>query len=102
MPNIGFPELLLILGIALLLFGNRLPTVGKALGEGIRNFKKGLNTEGSSEDNQAQSAQQAPAAQPPQQQMAAQNVQHNSLQSPQGGAQAKVDYVDVEHRDSNK
>lgn len=102
MPNIGFPELLLILGIALLLFGNRLPVVGKSLGEGIRNFKKGLNAESSGEENPAQAAPQAPAAQPPQQQMAAQNVQHGSLQSPQGTAQAKVDYVDVEHRDSNK
>lgn len=101
MPNIGFPELLLILGIALLLFGNRLPTVGKSLGEGIRNFKKGLNTE-DSEEKSAQTAAQPPAQPAPQQQMAAQSVQPGSLQSPQGGAQPKVDYVDVEHRDSSK
>ena len=34
---------LVVFGIALLLFGNRLPGIGKSLGEGIRNFKSGLN-----------------------------------------------------------
>ena len=42
MPNIGFTELLIIAALAVLLFGSRLPGVGKALGTGIRNFKKGL------------------------------------------------------------
>lgn len=42
--NLGFTELLLIAGIALLLFGpSRLPGLGKSLGEAIRGFKKGLN-----------------------------------------------------------
>ncbi len=35
-------ELALILGIGLLLFGSRLPSVGKNLGKGIVEFKKGL------------------------------------------------------------
>jgi sec-independent protein translocase protein TatA len=36
-------EILVILGVALLIFGaGRLADVGKGLGEGIRNFKKGL------------------------------------------------------------
>jgi sec-independent protein translocase protein TatA len=39
----GLTEILIILGIALLLFGaGRLADIGKGLGEGIRNFKKGL------------------------------------------------------------
>lgn len=101
MPNIGFPELLLVLGIALLLFGNRLPTVGKSLGEGIRNFKKGLNSD-DSEEKQAQTPPPQQNQQTSQPQVAAQNVQHSSLQSPQAAQQGKVDYVDVEHRDSNK
>lgn len=38
------PELLIIFGIILLLFGaTRLPQLGKSLGSGIRNFKKGLS-----------------------------------------------------------
>jgi sec-independent protein translocase protein TatA len=39
----GLMEILLILGIALLLFGaGRLADIGRGLGEGIRNFKKGI------------------------------------------------------------
>jgi sec-independent protein translocase protein TatA len=40
--NLSGWELLLILGIGLLLFGSRLPTVGRNLGKGIVEFKKGL------------------------------------------------------------
>ena len=44
MPNLGGPELLIILAIVLLLFGaTRLPKLGKGLGQSIRGFKKGLN-----------------------------------------------------------
>lgn len=42
--NLGWSEILLIAGIALLMFGpSRLPGLGKSLGEAIRGFKKGLN-----------------------------------------------------------
>ena len=41
MFGIGFPELLVIFLVCLLLFGaNRLPEIGRSLGEGIREFKK--------------------------------------------------------------
>lgn len=49
--RIGLTELLVILGLALLLFGNRLPGMGKSLGEGLRNFKKGLNGDENSDQN---------------------------------------------------
>ena len=40
-------ELLVILAIILVLFGaSKLPALGKGLGEGIRNFKKGLGGDG--------------------------------------------------------
>ncbi len=42
LPNIGMPELIVISVIALLLFGKRLPEVGRSLGKGIVEFKKGL------------------------------------------------------------
>ena len=38
--NIGTPEVILILGVALLLFGgNKLPELARGLGKGIREFK---------------------------------------------------------------
>ncbi|MGQ0628695.1 MAG: Sec-independent protein translocase subunit TatA/TatB [Phycisphaerales bacterium] len=40
--NIGWMEWLVIMTIMLLLFGRRLPEVGKSLGKGIVEFKKGL------------------------------------------------------------
>ena len=40
--SIGPWELIVILTIALLLFGKRLPEVGRALGRGIVEFRRGL------------------------------------------------------------
>ncbi len=41
--SLGFPELIVILIILLLIFGaGRIANLGKGLGEGIRNFKQGL------------------------------------------------------------
>jgi len=42
MYGIGPMELLIVGGIALLLFGNRLPSVMRSLGRGIVEFKKGV------------------------------------------------------------
>jgi sec-independent protein translocase protein TatA len=42
--SIGMPELLIIFGIALIVFGPRkLPDLGKSLGEAIRGLKKAIN-----------------------------------------------------------
>lgn len=41
--SLGVPELIIIFLIIILLFGgSRLPQIGKGLGEGIRNFRKGM------------------------------------------------------------
>ena len=45
--DIGFPELLLIFGVLLLLFGGaKLKGIGRGMGEAIHEFKKGMNGEG--------------------------------------------------------
>ena len=41
MPNLGFPELILLLVIALVIFGpGKLPSVGGAIGKSLKEFKK--------------------------------------------------------------
>jgi sec-independent protein translocase protein TatA len=44
--SLGVPELLLILVIVIVIFGaNKLPQLGRGIGEGIRNFKESLKAE---------------------------------------------------------
>ena len=44
MPNIGAPELIVILVIALLVLGpKKLPEVGRSVGRGMREFKESLS-----------------------------------------------------------
>lgn len=40
--SIGVPEVLIILAVALLLFGRRIPEAARSLGRGILEFKRGL------------------------------------------------------------
>jgi sec-independent protein translocase protein TatA len=60
MPDIGFPELLVILFIVLLIFGPG--RLGKALGElgkGVRSFREGLS--GSKEQEKPEEKQESEA-----------------------------------------
>jgi sec-independent protein translocase protein TatA len=51
--KIGIPELLLILAVALLIFGpSKLADLGKGLGEGIKNFKSAVNDGSKSDDSE--------------------------------------------------
>lgn len=64
---IGSTELLLIAGIALLLFGGKkLPEMMRGLGQGVREFKKGVNdingpNDTSLEENKKEKSEENPS-----------------------------------------
>jgi sec-independent protein translocase protein TatA len=50
--SLGLPELLIILLIVIIIFGaNKLPQLGKGLGQGMRNFKDSIKEGTSSPDD---------------------------------------------------
>jgi sec-independent protein translocase protein TatA len=52
--KLGLPEILLILAIALLLFGpSKLADLGKGLGEGIKNFKAAVKSDEDEKDKKS-------------------------------------------------
>ena len=56
--GIGFKELLIILAIALLIFGaKRLKTIGSDLGGAVKGFRKAMDTEEDKETQQLNSPQ---------------------------------------------
>ena len=60
MPNIGLPEILIVLAIALIVFGpKRLPEMGRSLGKGIREFKDSLT--GNDEEDEPREIERARA-----------------------------------------
>ncbi len=50
--NIGLPEILVVLVIALIIFGpKRLPELGKSLGKGIREFRGSISGENDDDED---------------------------------------------------
>lgn len=57
--QIGWPQLLIVLVIVLLVFGaKRLPEVGRSLGSGMREFKDGIKGLDDDDDEKPQSQAQ--------------------------------------------
>ncbi len=90
LPNLGPWEMALLLLLALLLFGKRLPEVGKALGKGIVEFKKGVKGI-EDEIEVASSKPVTPAASPP---------AHQPL--PAGGQETQAGFQESTQRDESK
>jgi sec-independent protein translocase protein TatA len=52
MPNIGIPELLIVLAVILIIFGpKRLPQLGRSLGGGMREFKDSVTGKHDNDDD---------------------------------------------------
>jgi len=61
MGNLGFGEIMLIVGVAVLLFGaGRIADIGKGLGQGIRNFKQGLKEASELDDDKKKLPEKTP------------------------------------------
>lgn len=70
MGNLGFPEIMVLLVVALFVFGaKRLPEIGQSLGKGIREFKRSLSDAGeavsSGTDDRQPTSRQIDSAQAP-------------------------------------
>ena len=57
MGRLGLPELLVILAIIIVIFGaNRLPGLGRGIGDAIRGFKEGIKSDEDDKDDKNRKA----------------------------------------------
>ena len=95
MGNFGAGEILLILAIALLIFGpSKLSDMGKGLGQGLKNFKKGLSQD-DKDDGPPVAAPSPKSPEPPKALPAAKDV----VAAPSPAAPDETDTANVTRRD---
>lgn len=82
--NTGLGEMLLLAFLGLLIFGKRLPEVGRSLGKGILEFKKGLS--GIEDDTQQSPRPTTGTSQPPRQIEATRSMDGDSAQEQSAAA----------------
>ena len=72
--NIGLPEILVVLVIALIIFGpKRLPELGKSLGKGIREFRGSISGDNDDEDDKPELESGSKAGEPVQGEVVTEN-----------------------------
>jgi sec-independent protein translocase protein TatA len=64
LPNFGPWEMIILAGICLLFFGNRLPSVMRSLGKSVTEFKKGVSGIEDELDQAVTSDKKSPPATP--------------------------------------
>jgi len=59
--GLGPGEIILLIIVLLIVFGaGKLPQIGKSLGQGLKNFRKGLKGEGEDEEKKGDKSPKAP------------------------------------------
>ncbi|MEX0777022.1 MAG: twin-arginine translocase TatA/TatE family subunit [Phycisphaeraceae bacterium] len=100
--NFGWPEILILGLLGLLIFGKRLPEVGKNLGKGIVEFKKGLS--GVKDDLEVASDTRSASrpAPPPRARIEDQNAGRVSLDEELRATQDRLRAIEAELRSSKQ
>ncbi len=99
MFNLGWMEILILAFLGLLIFGRRLPEVGKNLGKGIVEFKKGLSGVEDEIGSAARMTQAPPAAAP---RLEDQNANRVSVEEELRQTQARLQRLEEELRKSRE
>jgi sec-independent protein translocase protein TatA len=79
-PEIGIPGLILILVVALLVFGpKRLPEMGRSLGRGMREFKDSISGHKNDDDDEPVAQRELPATPVAEKPVSAASREHDTV-----------------------